>query len=784
MSDLKYIQKKPLEAYTRSIIEKKLENLGYNMDELDPKCNVYRERTKMNFQDKLLQGKKPDFLIYESGTDKILAVIEAKRPSVSIDEARKQAICFYAKPLDIPAVFLFNGNSFSAITKDEKPIKIDKIELSDFVDESTLKNLINNNFEVETIPTGCEFSREDLLKKFKKANDLLRKAGLRDGYERFSVFSDLLFLKLKNDFEDYGNISISQIDIEQTCNWQKLMSKTPKYLKERFSLSQSEVKSYLEDTIKPKLKAKYGNVFENSLNINDEGILIEILELIDSIPFSQINSDIKGDAFEYFLKNVTNGNKSLGEYYTPRHIVKMIVQFLNPTYGDKIYDPCCGTGGFLLECYKYLEKNSNMEDPIVRETIQQKTIYGTELTSTARIAKMNMILFGDGHSNIEQKNCLSTVIKEKFDIVVSNIPYSQKVDEGDLYKYPSSNGDSVFVQHLWQATKRGGKMVVIVPDTFLYDNNDVKQIREDIIKDCSELVVISLPRGVFNPYTPTKTSILYAKKRTKSEIAKNKRFEKAYLYVIDNDGFELGAKRRPLSGLSDCTKFLMNYNINPDYRYAEAPQAVNILYSTIEEHAFNLFPYVYMEHLIVKENDERIKDLKPISNYTEEVYRNFSTSDFDDLDTECVILSVTKNGIYINETYTAAEIGELSQNYKRVLPGDFTYNPHRINIGSIGVVPNLHNNMYVPIIYPVFRVIDNNELPEYYLLKLLKDNKYRPIINHYCLGGARANLKYEWLTKIKILLPTNEEKEKINALSNKLKQKYNEYLELYKSLME
>ena len=183
MSDLKYIQKKPLEAYTRSIIEKKLENLGYNMDELDPKCNVYRERTKMNFQDKLLQGKKPDFLIYESGTDKILAVIEAKRPSVSIDEARKQAICFYAKPLDIPTVFLFNGNSFSAITKDEKPIKIDKIELSDFVDESTLKNLINNNFEVETIPTGCEFSREDLLKKFKKANDLLRKAGLRDGYE-------------------------------------------------------------------------------------------------------------------------------------------------------------------------------------------------------------------------------------------------------------------------------------------------------------------------------------------------------------------------------------------------------------------------------------------------------------------------------------------------------------------------------------------------------------------------------------------------------------------------
>lgn len=177
--------------------------MKYCIDEMNPNCNIYKERAKMEYQDKLLDSKNPDFLIYESGTDRILALIEAKRPSISIDIAKKQAIEFYAKPLNIPIIFLFNGNSFLAITKDEKAIKIDNIEISDFVNEQTLIKLIENNFEIDSIPNGIGISKDELLKKFKKANDLLRKAGLRDGYERFSVFSDLLFLKLKDDFEDY-----------------------------------------------------------------------------------------------------------------------------------------------------------------------------------------------------------------------------------------------------------------------------------------------------------------------------------------------------------------------------------------------------------------------------------------------------------------------------------------------------------------------------------------------------------------------------------------------------
>ena len=777
----KYIVKAPLEAYTRQLIEKKLENLKYCIDEMNTNCNIYRERAKMEYQDKLLDSKNPDFLIYESGTDRILALIEAKRPSISIDIAKKQAIEFYAKPLNIPIIFLFNGNSFLAITKDEKAIKIDNIEISDFVNEQTLIKLIENNFEIDSIPNGIGISKDELLKKFKKANDLLRKAGLRDGYERFSVFSDLLFLKLKDDFEDYGEISISNIDIEKACNWKKLMSKTPKIMKENFQLSSSEVKSYLEDTIKPKLKQKYGDVFESSLNIKDEGILIELIELIDSIPFTQIDSDVKGDAFEYFLKNVTNGNKGLGEYYTPRHIIKMIIQLLNPVFGNKIYDSCCGTGGFLLECYKYLAKNSDMTKQQVKDVIQKESIYGCELTSTARISKMNMVLFGDGHSNIVQDNCLlqKNIKKEYFDITVSNIPYSQNVDEGNFYKFPSKKGDSVFIQHLWESTKKGGKMCVIVPDTFLYDLKDVSKIRQEIINESMELIIISLPRGVFNPYTPTKTSIIYARKRTDEEISKNKHFQQAYFYVIDNDGFELDSKRKPIEGPSDCTKFLMSYNDNPDYRYIEQGKATNVSYDMIKLNNYNLFPYMYMED---KPQNLYTKTLKTLSDFIVERNEKFNIKKFKNLSEECAILSVTKNGIYINEIYTAEEIFELSQKYIRVYNNDFVYNPHRVNIGSIGIVPNLHKNMYVPQIYPVF-YLNNKKIPNYYLLKLLKKTEYKKIINHYCLGGARADLKLDWLKKIQIELPTEQEEKQISQLCRELDSKYKEYLELYNKIM-
>lgn len=778
--------KPPLEANTRRRIEERLGNLGYVMDEQQPGCNIYRERAKYEHQDNLLGGKNPDFLIYQSGTSRILAVIEAKRPSSTLEKAIDQAIDLYAKPLGIPIVFVYNSNTFFASTVDRKPIKIDNIEINDFVDEETLLKLINHDFNIESIPAGFSFTRSDLLKKFKEANNLLRKAGLRDGYERFSVFSDLIFLKLKNDFDDIGQTAASEDSLDKLCNWKKLVDKIP--VVANYNNEDLEVKSYLEDTIKKKLREAYGDVFESSLNIKDESILIDLIKLIDSIPFKNVDTDVKGDAFEFFLKNVTNGNKDLGEYYTPRHIVKMIVKLLNPVYGEKCYDPCCGTGGFLLECFRYLRSHTNTdindtdtsevkeEKKVKKRIIREESIYGRELTSTARIAKMNMILFGDGHTNIQQMDCLSERVVEKYDIVLSNIPYSQKVENGALYSWPTDKGDSLFMQHIWDAVKAGGRIAVVVPDTFLYsEDKEIRFIRQKIVSQSSRMMIISLPRGVFNPYTPTKTSVVVAYKKKAQE-----QMDEVSMYVIRNDGFELGARRRPLPGKSDCNKFLMEYNEDKELRDFAAPTSVDAPIDKIKANNYNLFPFEYMEHLPDGIDENTLADIGQHIKERKEPFKFLPKK----AEQECIILSVTKNGIYTGEVLTAQEMNELSQKYKRVYPGDLTYNPHRINVGSIGVVPNLGSHMYVSNIYPVFYIENQEALPNYYVLKKLKSPEYKVIINDYCLGGARADLKIECLKKIKVEKPTGAEKDRIAQLSEKMDKAYQKYLQLYQEIMD
>ena len=746
---LKYIRKAPLEAHTRTNINMKLTKLGYDLNEFSTSCNVFQERAKTIYQDKLLKGKNPDYIIYKTGTNTPIAVIEAKRPGLSLEKGIVQATNFYAKPLGISIIFVTNDTFvYSYNINEDKPLKVDGAELQHLVDEDTIMNFIENGCEIESAPKGLNYTKDELLALFKRANKLLRKAGLRDGYERFSVFADILFLKLMDDLDDVAEISKNSIPFDKRLSWKCLMSKP-----------EGEIGLFLEDSIKPKLKEKYGDVFENTLNISNENILKALLDEINNIDFNKIDSDIKGDAFEFFLKNVTNGNKDLGEYYTPRHITRTIINLIGPKYGQKIYDPFSGTGGFLIEGFKYLSDNTNMEDPTIRKKIKSESIYGREITSTARIAKMNMILFGDGHSNIVQMDSLEKPIDEEFDIVVSNIPYSQKTDYGALYPIPTCKGDSAFVQHMWKATRDGGTMAVVVPETFLYDDGVIGDTRKWIVNSSESISVISLPRGVFNPYTPTKTSVVIAIKKKKSKL------NSVFFFNVKNDGFELGARRRPLTGQSDYTKLLAIFKEQGTL----IPQSIKVDGSLITSTPnCSLLAFSYMEHLPTTS-----KQTTSIENCSTEYCEKFNEDNFED-DDECAILQVSKKGIFLEEIHSAKEMGELPQRYKKARKGDVVYNPHRINIGSIGVVPDIHKNMFVSPIYIVFRMNDN--IPPYYVVSLLKNPEYSSIINDYCLGGARAILSYEQLCKIKIPKPDIEDTKKYLTISEKIETTYLQYL--------
>ena len=451
----------PLEAHTRSEINLRLQNLGWTINERDPGCNVFQERAKTDEQNKKFKGGRPDYVLYETGTSRPLAIIEAKKPGGNLDKAMDQAVDRYARPIGAPLAFAFNDTFVTAKhVLQDRTLKIDGEELQDFVDQLTTLRFLNEGSEILSAPKGINFSRDELIGIFKTVNKSLRKEGLRDGYERFSAFSEILFLKLIDESERLAEHRGEKRRFEDRFCWNHFVQK--------YKNDDRALLDFISGSVWQKLKEEYGDIFSSQFSIKKASTLKDIIELVDPINLTSTDTDVKGDAFEYFLKTVTNGNKDLGEYFTPRHVVRTIVNLVKPVYGEKIYDPFCGTGGFLLEAFKYLSLRADTSKPDILKWIKQEALHGREITSTARITKMNMILFGDGHTNIEQMDSLEHPVHNKYDIVLSNIPYSQETEYGSLYPIPSKNADAICMQHIWDSLGPNGRAAVVVPESFLY----------------------------------------------------------------------------------------------------------------------------------------------------------------------------------------------------------------------------------------------------------------------------------------------------------------------------
>ncbi|MCY4220218.1 MAG: N-6 DNA methylase [Thiotrichales bacterium] len=195
----------------------------------------------------------------------------------------------------------------------------------------------------------------------------------------------------------------------------------------------------------------------SSTKIEDDQILQNIILSLSPLQLSSVDEDIKGVAFEHFIQKTTDTQNDLGEYFTPRHIVRFMVKLLGPEFGKSVYDPFCGTGGFLTESFKHLSHQVGISLD-ANNVLQKDSVFGGELTTTARIAKMNMILFGDGHSGVNKQDSIKTDTDEQFDYVLSNIPFSQTITHNTLKQFQglASNGDSACVLRCFNSLKSSG----------------------------------------------------------------------------------------------------------------------------------------------------------------------------------------------------------------------------------------------------------------------------------------------------------------------------------------
>ncbi len=311
--------------------------MGWETNELSPDCNVFTERVKTEAQSDLLGGKDPDYLLYESGTDRPIAVIEAKRPGYTLAQAISDAIKKYAEPLDINIVFVHDGTLCELFDRrSSDPLLLDDEPVVELLPPELLLRFANDGPNL-VIPTKAHKTKKELIAIFAEANDLLRKEGLMEGIERFSEFSNLLFLKLISEIEEKREAEGESRHLEARHCWESFASKPPE-----------EMLDYLNDSVLPRLVNSYnhsGEVFQPRLKIVNASTLHSIVNRLSELSLLNVESDVKGDAFEYFLKNSITVGNDLGEYFTPRHIVKLVVELIDPSYGETVYDPCCGTGG-------------------------------------------------------------------------------------------------------------------------------------------------------------------------------------------------------------------------------------------------------------------------------------------------------------------------------------------------------------------------------------------------------------------------------------------------------
>lgn len=533
-----------LERDIETLIDIQLKNIWWIDDPKSNMRNIWKQQPKTVSEKEKLSSLRPDYVLYETGTNRPLVVIEAKRPNRDLNLALNQWIQYanlISAPIVIATDWIINKTFHTSALK---PLYLNWEEVDYFIDEKTALKLIETN-EFDSINKKVIKSRKELIDIFSNANKLLRQEGLAAWHERFSEFSNILFLKLISEIQDINEHTWQPVQIEKEYRWDYFKNK-----------HWNELLSYVNDTVLKKFDNLYNNwsdsIFEK-LHIKNPNILKDIINQLDELQLTDINSDIKWDAFEYFIRQYTSWWKDLWQYFTPRHIVKFLVKLLNPKFWEIIYDPFCWTGWILIESYKHLYRTCP-QNKQTADFLKNNSLYWREISSTARIAKMNMILIWDWHNNIQRTDTLKSPIKDQYDVIITNMPFAQDTDYWNLYDIPTKDGNSICIQHCINAinaTSENWRIWLIVPEKVLFDKN-YEQLREYIFKNCVVENVISLPSGSFEPYTNVQTSILHLTKIKKWLENININF-----FFVKNDGFSLDKNRRIIEWESDLDKFLL-----------------------------------------------------------------------------------------------------------------------------------------------------------------------------------------------------------------------------------
>ncbi len=329
------------------------------------------------------------------------------------------------------------------------------------------------------------------------------------------------------------------------------------------------------------IEYKIGEIFGEIKNKIQSGYnLRDIIDHIDELSFgSQSQKHELSHLYEAKIRNMGNAGRNGGEYYTPRPLIRAIVQVVKPKIGDRIYDGAAGSCGFLCESFAYLSKKTNLTTKDV-ETLQKRTFIGKEKKSLAYvIGIMNMILHGIEAPNVLHVNTLTENLKDiqekdRVEVIMANPPFGGQERKEVQQNFPIRTGETafLFLQHFIRMLKAGGRAGVVIKNTFLSntDNASVK-LREMLLRDCSLHTVLDCPGGTFQG-AGVKTVVLF--------FEKGKATRKIWYYQLD-PGRNLG-KTNPLND-DDLAEF-----VKLQKTFADSPKSWSVDAAKIDKATFDL----------------------------------------------------------------------------------------------------------------------------------------------------------------------------------------------------
>ncbi|SFA55374.1 type I restriction enzyme M protein [Parageobacillus thermantarcticus] len=443
----------------------------------------------------------------------------------------------------------------------------------------------------------------ELKNKVDKIWETFWTGGITNPLTVIEQFTYLLFIKGLDEAETQREQEAALLGIE----FERIFPEDKQHLRwSKFkNLEASQMYEIVSKEVFPFIKSLHGNknsayakyMSDAIFMIPTPQMLSKIVDGIDKLPMK--DRDLQGDLYEYLLSKIATAGTN-GQFRTPRHIIKMMVELVKPTPEDIIVDPAAGSAGFLVAAGEYLRKHRSDLFLVqsLKEHFNNHMFYGFDMDRTMlRIGAMNMMLHGIENPNIEYRDSLSeqNKDKDKYTLVLANPPFKGSLDyeavSSDLLKITKTKKtELLFLALFLRILKTGGRCACIVPDGVLFGSSKAhKEIRKEIVENHKLEAIISMPSGVFKPYAGVSTAVMIF---TKTGVGGT---DQVWFYDMKADGYSLDDKRTPIeeNDIPDIIARFHNREAEKDRKRTE--QSFFVPVEEIRENDYDLSINKYKE---------------------------------------------------------------------------------------------------------------------------------------------------------------------------------------------